>query len=191
MRTDAALPRPTPARRLAWAAMLVLGAWAAGPVAAQSWAPQGAFVQTGLGENRLKSVGVGAVWPCACLQGLLGGRVDGHIEASLSYWNVRGVTGRSSYASLAVVPMFRYRFDQGRSPWFVEAGIGAVVTDRMYRTRNKSFGTLLNFSDHIGMGYRLSPKSELSLHIQHVSNAGIKEPNPGENLLNLRYAFRY
>jgi hypothetical protein len=41
-----------------------------------------------------------------------------------------------------------------------------------------------------GAGAQLRPQRahELSLRIQHSSNAGIKEPNPGENFLLLRYA---
>lgn len=163
------------------------------PAAAQwvDYAPTGAYVQLGTGENHLKSATVGAVWACACWQGMLGGRVDAYLEGSLGLWSVRGPNGRTSYGSLGVVPMFRYRFDQGRSPWFVEAGIGAVVTNRLYETANKGFGSRLNFSDQLGLGYRLNPKEELSLRVQHVSNAGLKEPNPGENFLQVRYAFNY
>ena len=170
-----------------------LAALAHSPAQAQwaAHAPTGAFVSLGTGENYLKSATAGAVWACSCWQGLLGGRVDAQLEASLGLWSVRGPNGRTAYGSLGVVPMFRYRFDQGRSPWFVEAGIGAVVTNRRYETKNKAFGTRLNFSDQLGLGYRLNPKQELTLRLQHVSNAGLKEPNPGENLLQLRYGFNY
>lgn len=155
------------------------------------YAPTGAYVQLGTGENRLKSATAGAVWACACWQGMLGGRVDAYLETSLGLWSVRGPNGRTSYGSLGVVPMFRYKFDQGRSPWFVEAGIGGVLTNRLYETKNKGFGSRLNFSDQFALGYRLNPKQELSLRVQHVSNAGLKEPNPGENFLQARYAFNY
>lgn len=181
----------TPLRVLALAMTTTLAALAHNPAQAQSYAPTGAFVQVGAGENELKTLTAGAVWQCACLQGLLGGRVDGYLEANLGYWNVRGVNGRSSYGSVAVVPMFRYRFDQGRSPWFVEAGIGAVLTDRLYETRSKRFSTALNFSDNVAVGYRLSPRDEVSLRVQHISNASFKKPNPGENFVQVRYAFSY
>jgi hypothetical protein len=32
---------------------------------------------------------------------------------------------------------------------------------------------------------------ELSLRLQHASNAGVKEPNPGVNFLLLRYAHAF
>lgn len=183
------LPTPTLVLTAALAALAHSPAQAQSPWAA--YAPTGAFVSLGTGENRLKSATAGAVWACSCWQGMLGGRVDAYLEASLGLWSVRGPNGRTAYGSLGVVPMFRYRLDQGRSPWFVEAGIGAVATNRQYETKNKAFGSRLNFSDQLGLGYRLNPKQELSLRLQHVSNAGLKEPNPGENLLQVRYAFNY
>jgi len=30
-----------------------------------------------------------------------------------------------------------------------------------------------------------------SLRVQHFSNAGIKEPNPGETFYKVRYAYRF
>ena len=84
----------------------------ASPVQAQraAYAPTGAFVSLGTGENRLKSATVGAVWACDCWQGMLNGRVDAYLEASLGLWTVRGPNGRTGYGSLALVPMFRYKF---------------------------------------------------------------------------------
>jgi lipid A 3-O-deacylase len=32
---------------------------------------------------------------------------------------------------------------------------------------------------------------ELQLRLEHVSNAGIKEPNPGANFVQLRYALHF
>ena len=34
-------------------------------------------------------------------------------------------------------------------------------------------------------------RQEVSLRFQHFSNAGIKEPNPGENFFQVRYSSRY
>ncbi|KDD61989.1 lipid A 3-O-deacylase domain protein [Bordetella bronchiseptica OSU553] len=40
------------------------------------------------------------------------------------------------------------------------------------------------------MGYRFGPERayEVSLRVQHFSNAGIKKPNPGENFMFLRFS---
>ena len=59
----------------------------------------------------------------------------------------------------------------------------------IYRTSDKRFGTVFNFGNHIGVGYRLqgSTSPEWSLRLQHFSNAGIRNPNPGENFLQVRW----
>jgi lipid A 3-O-deacylase len=116
--------------------------------------------------------------------------VGGLTEAYLSHWSARGDDGRVSFTQVGVLPLLRYRFDQGRSPWFIEGGIGLSAMDRVYRTRSKEFSTTFNFVDVAGVGRSFGERrsQELSLRISHVSNAGIKHPNPGENLLQLRYA---
>jgi len=34
-------------------------------------------------------------------------------------------------------------------------------------------------------------EQELGLYVKHVSNAGLKKPNPGETFLELRYAHAF
>ena len=47
------------------------------------------------------------------------------------------------------------------------------------------------FSDNLAVGHTLGSGHELSLRLLHVSNGAAKKPNPGQNLLQLRYAFSY
>ena len=53
------------------------------------------------------------------------------------------------------------------------------------------FSTKFQFGDHIGVGARFGAanRHDLGLRLQHVSNGGIKNPNPGINLLLLRYQY--
>ena len=97
---------------------------------------------------------------------------------------------RVSFTQLGLVPLLRYRFGEGRSNWFIEAGIGVSVMDPIYRTEEKRFSTRFNFVDVAGAGRSFGQRREheLSLRIAHISNANIKKPNPGENFLQLRYA---
>ena len=87
----------------------------------------------------------------------------------------------------------RYRPDDGASPWFVEAGIGLTATSSVYRTRQKSFSTSFNFGTHLAVGRSFGERGqhEVSLRLEHFSNAGIKHPNPGENFIQVRYARRF
>ncbi|MDM0021557.1 acyloxyacyl hydrolase [Variovorax saccharolyticus] len=113
----------------------------------------------------------------------------------LSQWRAPNPDGAdwSSYTQLGVIANWRYRFDQGASPWFVEAGVGGTVMDSLYRTSGREFSTTFQFTEQIGLGrsFGLQGEHELSLWLQHFSNAGIKEPNPGENFVRLRYLYRF
>eukprot|EP01136_Pigoraptor_vietnamica_P011238 Opistho-1_new@49853 len=56
----------TPLRLLALAVASVAAVLAHSPAQAAGYAPSGAFLQVGAGENELKTLTAGAVWQCAC-----------------------------------------------------------------------------------------------------------------------------
>ena len=121
-----------------------------------------------------------------------GDRLSLSIDAYVSDWHQDPLPGaRTNFLQLGVVPMFRYRFDGGQSPWFVDAGVGASYLTHDYRTREKSFGTRWNFSDHLGLGrnFGADHRHELGVYLKHVSNGGVSNPNPGETFLLLRYGY--
>ena len=122
------------------------------------------------------------------------GRVTAAWDLYLSGWKADVLPGhRSQFTQIGLVPMFRYRFDAGQSPWFVEAGVGISYLSEPYQTANKSFSTRWNFSDHLGVGrsFGAERRQELGLYVKHVSNAGLRSPNPGESFLLLRYAYAF
>jgi lipid A 3-O-deacylase len=115
-------------------------------------------------------------------------------EVFASHWSAKQAIGsRASFTQIGVVPIVRYRFGEGRSPWFAEFGIGVSWMDRLYTTERKQFSTRFNFHDNIGIGrnFGANGEHELSVRLSHVSNAGIKQPNPGENFIQLRYAHSF
>ena len=73
------------------------------------------------------------------------------------------------------------------------AGVGLTATSSVYQTRQKHFSTSFNFGTHLAIGRSFGERREheVSLRIEHFSNAGIKHPNPGENFVQLRYARRF
>ena len=119
-----------------------------------------------------------------------------HPIAYVSQWRLRSATPAGAHHSLTqlgLVPVLRLRLDEGRSPWFVEGGIGLSVTDTMYATPGKQFSTRFNFADHLGVGLSLGARRqhELALRLQHISNGDIKKPNPGEDFLQLRWGVAF
>ncbi|MGQ4877855.1 acyloxyacyl hydrolase [Billgrantia sp. LNSP4103-1] len=87
-------------------------------------------------------------------------------------------------AAWLFTPMLRYTFAGTRNV-FVEGGIGAAVfLDARLGSRDLS--TAFQFQDRIALGGSVGP-GELSLSLTHYSNAGIKEPNDGIEVLALGY----
>lgn len=172
-------------------ALLTAASSAVVPVGAQGLRPSGYFVQGGLGDSGTWNAGAGVVWPWAWKSSLLGTEVGGITEAFISHWDAKSATGgRRGFTQVGVVPLFRFRFDQGRSAWFAEGGIGISTMDQHFVTPSKQFTTAFNFVDVVGIGrsFGTARDQEIGLRLQHVSNAGIREPNPGQNFVQLRYA---
>ena len=134
----------------------------------------------------------GAAWWSAWRHPLAGGDAAIYWEASLGRWSSQtgGRRGSALVTQIGLTPVLRWQPADER--WFLEAGIGANVLLPIYRSREKRFSTVFNFGDHMAIGTHLgdAKRHELSLRLQHFSNAGIKEPNPGENFVQLRYALR-
>lgn len=156
--------------------------------------PTAAFVQLGVAQST-HQVAAGLDWDWDSHWALGGGRLSGYWEVSVSGWSYPTVDGRRSawLGQFGLVPVLRYRFDDGASPWFVEGGIGLTVTTTLYESERKRFYSNFNFGDHIAVGRSFGAQNqhELALRLEHFSNAGIKRPNPGENFIELRYTQRF
>lgn len=155
--------------------------------------PAGFYVQGGLAEQRTYSVTAGLVWPWAWRRDFGRTELTGLTEAFVSQWSARIPESRHSLTQVGVLPLLRLRFDGGRSDWFIEGGIGLSVMDHAYRTTTKRFGSTFNFVDVLGGGrsFGVNRSREVALRLTHVSNGHVKEPNPGENFLQLRYAVMF
>lgn len=137
------------------------------------------------------TLGATLPWP-AWRRPLWGGELRGHWDVYLSRWSFNG-PGYDSLTLAGITPTLRLYPHAGRSAWFWEAGIGATLADRRYRAGTREFSTRFNFASHLGLGIHLGDQGrhELQLRVQHVSNAGIKHPNPGANFVQLRYAAHF
>lgn len=167
------------------------------PVAAQDAAllpSTSVYVQAADAQNGSHALALGATLPWRDWRGSFwGSEVRGYWDISLSRWTANGVNRPPTTTVLEFTPSFRFTPDAGRSPFFLDAGIGATVSDRLYTTTTKAFSTRLNFATHLGVGVLMGEqrKHELQLRLQHVSNGGFKKPNPGENFVQLRYALHF
>ncbi len=73
--------------------------------------------------------------------------------------------------------------------WFFEGSLAAGYYDAG-RT-GVDLGGDLQFRTLIGLGYRISEKSRISIAIDHISNAGLEDFNPGREALTVRYGIKF
>jgi len=175
-------------------------AWGAGAASAQAqpvadaYHAPSVYIQGNWAEHGSDAATIGVTLPWSSWRSeLWGGELRGHWDINLSRWSFDGVAGYNSINVLGITPTLRLRPNQGRSAWFWEAGIGGTLADDRYRTTHKEFSTTFNFASHIGLGVNFGARREheVSVRVQHVSNASIKRPNPGENFVQLRYGFHF
>jgi len=93
---------------------------------------------------------------------------------------------------VALVPMFKYEIKKlefyNLIP-YVDMGVGVALMDTtMVENREKS--THFQFSDNIGFGFSYK-KTTFGYRFTHISNLGVKMPNPGLDFhqLHFRYMF--
>lgn len=128
--------------------------------------------------------------------GVWGWRGFLELEGGYWRWDDKRVPrrGDSRTAEFALTPVFRLErlsgYEGGARP-FVEGAIGInYLTEQHVSSRN--LGSNFHFGSHVGAGWYFgaNDRYELGLHIHHLSNAGIEEPNPGINFALIKFAFR-
>ena len=100
-------------------------------------------------------------------------------EASFGGWT----GGHGRVYDLGFTPVAR----AGRSP-YIEAGVGAHVLSDLDVGTGAELSTRFQFGDVIGVGLRFG-KYDLGLRLQHLSNGGLRDPNPGINFLLVRLQY--
>ena len=154
--------------------------------------PEYALVQWSR-SRRAEAFAAGLLWPWNDAPRVWPGTLTWQIEATVGAWQplAAGHAGeRQASVQLGLKPSARWVL---RPRWFLEAGIGLNVIAPRYRGGDRRFSTRLNFGDHIALGLRLGEGRghELLLRLEHFSNAGLRKPNPGEDFVQVRYAWRF
>jgi lipid A 3-O-deacylase len=161
------------------------------PVHAFDPQPDGIAVQVGAGDAGTNMAGVSVIWDWNFWRIRPKTTLTAHTEFMLNDWRADAVGGgQRNYLQAVLLPTLRMRFGQGGSPWFLEVGIGASFMTPRFVTPNKEFSTQWNFYDVLGTGYTFGGSDghhELNLRWVHVSNGGVRKPNPGQDFGQVRY----
>lgn len=174
------------------------GALIAGAASAQAFdlRPDAITLQAGAGEHSVRMVGAGLRWAWNFDSMRKSAELTAHTELMANQWRAERADRSAvvQYTQLVLLPTLRMQLARGASPWFLEVGIGVSWTDHPFQTPGHTFSTQWNFQDVLGAGYVIGgPKGrdEIQLRLGHFSNAGIENPNPGQNYLQLRFARRF
>lgn len=176
--------------------LAVLASWAPASHAVElpDLRPSTLFIQAGFAEDNTNSYVAGATWDWPWRRHTAIGTLSGFFEASAGRWSTDTAVPRDpNWATqVGITPVLRLQPEAWGGNWFAEAGIGANVILPIFRSSRKRFSTEFNFGDHVALGrmFGAERQHELVLRLQHFSNAGIDHPNPGENFIQLRYAYR-
>lgn len=79
---------------------------------------------------------------------------------------------------------------QERFPLSFEGGVSPTYVST-HRFETKNLGTEFQFTSHIGLNLELSAHFRLGYRFQHISNSGIRTPNPGLNLHFLSVSYKF
>jgi hypothetical protein len=95
---------------------------------------------------------------------------------------------------LSLTPVFRLeRAERSAVVPYIEAAIGFhLLSDQRVNFRRR-FSTSFQYGDHLGVGARFGGRQrwDASFRLQHLSNGGLSNPNPGINFAQLRLQYHF
>lgn len=120
-------------------------------------------------------------------------RLGGYWDLDLSEWRsnqYRNIPGQTqNLTEVGFTPMFRLQMPG--SNIFLDAGLGAHLLSHLYDNNGRRLSTAFEFGTKIGLGYNITPATDVALMVSHYSNGAIKEPNNGVNFASLKLIHRF
>ena len=151
-------------------------------------------IEMGVGDRvQIAHLGVQWDWGARWFQSN-GAHLGGYWDLSLSQWrgtSYRGIKGDTQQiTSIGLTPVFRIQRDNKKGA-YLEGGVGMNLLSDLYDNNNHHLSTRFQFGPNLGIGYVFDNKVDIGLRYQHYSNASIKQPNDGVDVIAVRtrYAF--
>jgi len=155
----------------------------------------GIQVAAALADNRVYKFDLGFVWDPNLTWWQIG---DWHFsligEAHVAWWHaVEGDTHNNNIGEIGITPVIRFIKGSGAIRPFIEVGAGIRLLTNPRISEYETLSTAFQFAPMGGVGVQFGARQQYlaGFRFQHLSNGGIKEPNPGINFsqLYLQYNF--
>jgi hypothetical protein len=113
------------------------------------------------------------------------------LQLGASVWRVPDLGGVTRRFDVNVTPIWRSETAfGGAAKGYLEAGLGVYLLSHSINNDNNRLPSALEFGSHLGVGLQLDPRLSVGFAVQHISNAGLKQPNGGINLYMLTASYR-
>jgi hypothetical protein len=110
-----------------------------------------------------------------------------HVQLGGSVWQVPDIRGSTRRLDLNATAIWR-----NERPWgYLEAGFGGYLLSKTINNPETRVPSAFEFGSHIGIGFAVAKNHAVGVALQHLSNAGLKQPNGGIDLVLVQYTFTH
>ena len=106
-----------------------------------------------------------------------------HLQYAVGLWRVPDIRGQTRRLDLSATAIWRKDHAWG----YLEAGFGGYLLSKTIHSPQHRLPSAFEFGSHLGAGVRVGRAGRLGVALQHLSNAGLKEPNGGIDLVLVQY----
>ncbi|MFM0277761.1 acyloxyacyl hydrolase [Paraburkholderia sediminicola] len=149
----------------------------------------------GVADHDVKKADIGFAWDPGLAWWHIGGYHFAVIgEAHAAYWNIReDHASRPDIWEFGLTPVLRIIKDAGWIRPYFEAGVGIRLLSHVRETEDRTLSSSFQFADMVGVGAQFGERQnyQAGFRFQHISDGGIKRPNPGINFSELYVQYNF
>lgn len=107
------------------------------------------------------------------------------VQLGATIWRVPDLGGITRRVDVNATPI--WRSERGRG--YFEGGLGLYVLSATINNDTNRLPSSVQFGSHLGAGIRVGERGSIGVAVQHISNAGLKQPNGGINFYLVTASF--
>jgi lipid A 3-O-deacylase len=154
----------------------------------------GLQISGGTADHHVKKIDVGGVWDPGWEWWHIGGWNFAFVaEGHAAYWHTDEGNRHDNVYEFGATPIIRFIKSSGWIRPFAEAGVGIRLITHPRISDSYTLSSAFQFADMVGVGAQFGDRQQYQagFRFQHLSNASIKEPNPGINFTQVYIQYNF